>query len=78
MISLFDYLGRPAGSELGKRVADYAKTKKARCDTREVANKKYKGKVMLYDREFLDEFFNLERHHQEQQRKLNSEEGFPF
>lgn len=59
-ISLFDYLGKPAGPELGKRVADYAALKKAPHSIRHVANPKYVGNVMLYPREFLDEFFRLD------------------
>lgn len=80
MISLFDYLGKPAGSALGVRVAAYAKKKKVRHDVREVSNKNYKGQVMLYDREFLDEFFTMERHSEEQKRKLSLDEDniLPF
>ena len=57
MLSLYDYLGRAAGSELGRQVADYAKFKKAKHETRYVSNPKYVGNVMLYEKEFLDEFF---------------------
>lgn len=60
MVSLFDYLGYPARPALGKRVADYAKMKKAKHSEREVSTKNYTGKVMLYEREFLDEFFKME------------------
>lgn len=59
-ISLFDYLGKPAGSELGKRVSEYAISKKAPYSIRPISNPKYQGNVMLYPREFLDEFFRLE------------------
>ena len=59
MVSLYDYLGRAAGSELGKQVADYASLKKAKFETREVSNPRYTGKVMLYERTLLDEFFKL-------------------
>lgn len=57
MISLFDYLGYAAGNELGKQVAEYGKLKNTTFSRRQVDNKKYKGEVMLYTREFLDEFF---------------------
>lgn len=80
MVSLFDYLGKPAGATLGKRVAEYAKKKKAKHSEREVSTKNYTGIVMLYEREFLDEFFNLERQYQEQQRKqyINNDNSLPF
>ena len=57
MISLFDYLGYAAGNELGKQVSEYGKIRKTAFDSREVNNRKYKGKVLLYTKEFLDEFF---------------------
>jgi hypothetical protein len=59
-ISLFDYLGKPAGSDLGKRVFNFASLKKAPYKMREISNSKYTGKVVLYTREFLDEFFRLD------------------
>ena len=59
MVSLYDYLGKAAGSELGKQVADFASIKKAKMETRDVANSRYTGKVMLYERTLLDEFFKL-------------------
>jgi hypothetical protein len=58
MLSLYDYLGKAAGPELGKLVAEYAKTKNFKSRSRSVSNPKYTGKVMLYTKEFLDEYFN--------------------
>ena len=61
MISLFEYLRKPAGSSLGDKVykaAKKSKTSKTTITTREVHTKTYSGKVMLYPKEFLDEFFN--------------------
>ena len=60
MLSLFDYLGKAAGSQLGKQVAEYAKMKEAKCETHFVSNPKYSGKVMLYTKEFLDEYFEMQ------------------
>ena len=57
MMSLYDYLGRAAGTELGKQVADTAMRLKETIQEREVTNPKYTGKVLLYRREFLDEYF---------------------
>jgi hypothetical protein len=61
MISLYDYLGRAAGCDLGKQVKQFANSRRAKQDIRFVSNPKYTGKVMLYERELLDEFFNQEK-----------------
>ena len=57
MMSLYDYLGRAAGSELGQRVAAAATQNKVKIETRQVSNTKYTGDVMLYPKAFLDQFF---------------------
>jgi hypothetical protein len=57
MMSLFDYLGRAAGKELGAQVAEFATKNKTTIGFRQVSNPKYTGKVLLYERSFLDEFF---------------------
>jgi hypothetical protein len=57
MMSLFEYLGYAAGSELGKEVYDTAVKLRETIRTQEVSNPKYSGKVMLYRREFLDIYF---------------------
>jgi len=57
MMSLFEYLGYAAGSELGKEVYDTANKLRETIRTQEVSNPKYSGKVMLYRREFLDLYF---------------------
>ena len=57
MMSLFDYLGRPAGPELGQRVAAAAAQNKVKFETRHVSNAKYTGDIMLYPKTFLDQFF---------------------
>ena len=57
MMSLFDYLGRPAGSELGRRVAAAAAQNKIKFVTRHVSYAKYTGDIMLYPKSFLDQFF---------------------
>jgi hypothetical protein len=58
MMSLYDYLGHPAGSELGKKVAATATKLKVPINFREVENKKYKGKILLYPESFLNTYFN--------------------
>lgn len=57
MMSLFEYLGYAAGTELGKEVYDTAIKLRETVKTQTVSNPKYQGKVMLYRREFLDEYF---------------------
>ena len=61
MLSLYDYLGRAAGSKLGEQVAAYAKLRKAKPATRQISNPTYQGKVMLYTKAFLNECFNAKK-----------------
>jgi hypothetical protein len=57
MVSLYDYLGRAAGPELGKQVAIAAAKAGVKGETRQVSNPVYKGPVMLYPEAFLDLYF---------------------
>ena len=57
MMSLFDYLGHAAGSELGRQVAEAASMSRVKSEMREISNPKYTGKVMLYPKAFLDLYF---------------------
>lgn len=59
--SLYDYLGQAAGPELGKDVYKVALTTKEPVATREVETRYYSGKVMLYRKEFLKEYFDGKR-----------------
>ena len=56
-ISLFDYLGRKAGSELGLKVATAAGKAGVMTETRDISNPSYKGTVKLYPKAFLDLYF---------------------
>ena len=56
--SLYDFLGYPAGTKLGKEVAAEAKKQGQKFIMREVKNKTYTGKVMMYDIDFLTKYFN--------------------
>ena len=58
MLSLYDYLGKAAGRELGAAVNNFAKTNKIPVVMKEVSNPKYKGKIMMYPKSFLDKYFN--------------------
>ena len=57
MMSLYDYLGHAAGSELGQKVATAARQAGVRGEMREVSNPVYKGNVMLWPKAFLDLYF---------------------
>jgi hypothetical protein len=59
MLSLYDYLGKPAGKDLGGEVVKAAKahTNYVKLETREVSTRYYTGKVVLYPKWFLDEYF---------------------
>ena len=56
-VSLFDFLGKPSGGELGKNVFLESKKQRQPTQIREVSNPKYTGKIMLYDINFLKSYF---------------------
>jgi hypothetical protein len=56
-MSLYDYLGKAAGRELGKAVCKAAIDSKETIQEREISNPKYEGKVHLYRVEFLNNYF---------------------
>ena len=56
-ISLYDYLGHAAGSDVGQQVAFAAAKAGVVTETKQVSNPIYKGPVMLYPRSFLDLYF---------------------
>lgn len=56
-LSLYDFLGRPGG-DLGKEVYEYAKKAGIKTETKEVENPKYTGKVMMYPKDFLEDYFS--------------------
>jgi hypothetical protein len=56
-LSLYDYLGKAAGEQLGKEVAIEAKKHGIPIQTREISNPKYEGTVSLYPKDFLDFYF---------------------
>ena len=61
MVSLYDYLGKPAGSDLGKQVAAAAATDKIKLSVRFVSNPKYTGDILLYPKSWLDKYFKVEQ-----------------
>jgi len=61
LISLYDFLGYAAGKELGGLVSKTAVKLKEPIQEREITNTRYKGKVHLYRKEFLEEYFRLKK-----------------
>ena len=57
-ISLFDYLGKPAGSALGKEVAEAAAKLKLPIEIRHVSTARYTGPIMLYPENWLIGYFS--------------------
>lgn len=59
LISIFDYLGgKTPAHGTGESVYKHAIAVGAKVDSKQVATKTYTGKVMLYERAFLDTYFN--------------------
>jgi hypothetical protein len=56
--SLYDHLGRAAGGELGKQVAEAAVRDGVKIQTRQVSNPKYEGTIMLYPSDWLTNYFS--------------------
>jgi len=61
LISLYDYLGYAAGTQLGKEVATAATRAKETIGKRTISNTRYKGEVLLYRKEFLKEYFTAKQ-----------------
>jgi hypothetical protein len=61
MVSLYDYLGHAAGTDLGARVYQASIRLKEQVETRQVSTKTYTGKVMLYRKQFLKEYFQSQQ-----------------
>jgi len=61
LISLYDYLGKAAGSELGGKVYQFANIMGAKTGTKVVSHSPYQeGRIMTYERHFLDQFFAVQ------------------
>ena len=61
LISLYDYLGKAAGKELGGKVYQFANIVGARVGTKTVLYSPYQeGRIMTYERQLLDQFFRVQ------------------
>ena len=59
MLSVFEYLGGKTPKHgTGEKVYKYAINSGAKVEAKEVSTNKYTGKVMLYERQMLDVYFN--------------------
>jgi hypothetical protein len=63
LVSLYDYLGKPAGPELGASVAKCAIANKEKIGNKPVENPKFVGKVLTYRKEFLNNYFYTAKSH---------------
>lgn len=57
--SLFDFLGKAAGRELGLEVAKAALTEGILVQTKNVSNRQYKGEIKMYPVYWLEEYFDI-------------------
>ena len=57
MLSLYDYLKKAAGPELGKEVAKEATRRSVPFSSKEIDNPNYTGKILMYPKDFLDDYF---------------------
>ena len=55
--SLFDFLGKAAGRELGLEVAKAALRDRILVQTKNVSNKQYKGEIKMYPIFWLEGYF---------------------
>lgn len=60
-VSLFDYLGQPAGSRLGKEVYTFAKSLNVKVRSKTISTPRYTGEVILYPKTFLVSYFNTQQ-----------------
>jgi hypothetical protein len=56
-LSLYEYLGKAAGNDLGREVASAAYQAGVKTQEREISNPKYTGIVHLYPKDFLEFYF---------------------
>lgn len=56
--SLFDFLGKAAGRELGLEVAKAALTEGILVTTKNVSNRQYKGEIKMYPVYWLEAYFD--------------------
>ena len=60
-LSLYEYLGKPAGTDLGKLVAKRAYELKIPMSSHHISNIKYTGNIIKYPKQFLDTYFKVDK-----------------
>lgn len=89
MQSLYDYLGRAAGSKLGLEVAIYARQQDSQIEIRQIENPAYVGPINLYTENLLTSFFNNPNYNkiikedkqwydEKQKKKIKPNDDLPF
>ena len=56
-LSLYDYLKKPAGRELGVRVSQAAQEANIPIQNKSVSNSTYSGPIQMYPESWLDTYF---------------------
>lgn len=59
--TLYEWLGRAAGDELGLRVSIKAKEVGIKLGSKYIDHKGYKGEVRTYPKDFLEKYFSEEK-----------------
>jgi hypothetical protein len=60
-ISLYDYLGKPAGSALGKKVYQFSQIIGAKTSCKRISYSPYRdGIIMTYEKSTLQKYFEVE------------------
>jgi len=77
-VSLYDFLGKAAGPQLGKDVWLAAKSSLQPTLIKEVANPKYTGKIVMYRPEFLKKYFDNLAFNKLTKNITNESEKLPF
>ena len=57
MMSLYDFLGKAAGPDLGKAVATAAAIAKVPITSKQVTTRTYSGEILMYPKSFLENYF---------------------
>lgn len=78
MLSLYDYLGKAAGKDLGLQVERAARATNTPIERRLVSTATYQGKVNLYPRTFLNRYFKLEEQLSETTLLYSEPDTLPF
>lgn len=75
--SLFDFLGKAAGPQLGKEVAKAAALEGIPTQIKNVSNKQYKGEIKMYPIFWLEQYFDTGAK-SDTEILYNEPDGLPF